>query len=126
MALTKAQSPFLLFRSAVSEGSPRSIRFSTLVMAVERGSFGNDDNKTSMAIARFMDTCRITGYSQYHPDDQRTTIGIEHAVAHVGISALESIRFFRPPSKNDIKNMTQDCQVELGAYFDVLMEAQVE
>ena len=280
------QSPFLLFRYAVIEGSPRYVSFSTLGMVVEQVSFGNDDKKTSMAIARFMDTfhvlkmpafelecsniiteahnlrsqlqggferftesigkiqsvisdigfaplcsdyvtlmsqnhgadsesadiiayvvpnpdkdsylnkiaaffgyaevgypivftrsmldkwneqedyhflfvaahelahwlvletdgefpnedvhgmvwavCQdlleylfigeysITAYSQYHPDDYGTITDLEHVVAHVGIPALESIRSFRPLSKNDIKNVVNDCMAELVSCFDAL------
>ncbi len=52
------KSPFLLFRYAVNDGKPRYVSFSTLGMAVEYMSFGNESKKTTMAIARFMDTCR--------------------------------------------------------------------
>ncbi len=52
------RSPFLLFRYAVMNGKPRYISVSTLGMTIECISFGNYDKKTSIAIARFMDTCR--------------------------------------------------------------------
>lgn len=53
------QFPFLLFRYTVADGRPRYACFSTLGMAVERFSFGNNDKKTSVAIARFMGACRV-------------------------------------------------------------------
>lgn len=59
------QSPFLLLRYPVANGQPRYASFSTLGMAVEGITFGNDGKKTSMAIARFMDSCRVLKMSAF-------------------------------------------------------------
>ena len=62
------QSPFLLLRYSVPNGRPRYVSFSTLGMAVEEITFGNDTKKTSMAIARFMDSCRVLKMSAFEID----------------------------------------------------------
>jgi len=72
------QSPFLLFRYAVLGGNPRYVSFSTLGIAVEGISFGNKDKKTSMAIARFMDTCHVLKLAAFEPDCSKLLLKEPH------------------------------------------------